>query len=70
MDGDSRQQENIKANSSNMEHDAGTIFQSLWFRHSAVLADRDDWKPLERQFRFVLCSGAILWIIHAISLSI
>lgn len=70
MEGDSRQQENIKANSSNIVHDASTVFQPFWFRHSAVLADRDDWKPLERQFRFVLYSGVVLWIIHAISLSI
>ena len=70
MDGDSRQQKNIKANSSNMEHDASAVFQSFWLRHSTILANGDDWKSLERQFRFVLCSGVVLWIIHAISLSI
>lgn len=70
MDGDSSRQKNIKADTSNMVHDAGTLFQSLWIRHSTILANGDDWKPLERQFRFVLCSGVVLWIIHVISLSI
>jgi len=70
MDGDSRQQKNIKANSSNMEHDAGAVLQSSWIRHSTVLANTDDWKPLERQFRFVLCSGVVLWAIHLATLFI
>lgn len=68
MEGDSSKQKNIKAKSSNMDHDAGTILQSVWIRHSTVLANGDDWQSMGRQLRFVLCSGTIFWIIYAISL--
>ena len=68
MEGDRRKQKNIKAKSSDVVHDACSILQPVWVRHSAVLANGDDWQSMERQFRFVLCSGTILWIIYAISL--
>lgn len=70
MDGDSKQSQNIEEGPVNMVHDTRPIFQSVWIRHSTVLADSDDWKSMGRQFRFVLCSGTVLWIIHAISLYI
>ena len=70
MDGDSKQSQNNEEGPVNMVHDARPIFQSLRFRHSSVLADGDDWKSLGRQFRFVLYSGTVLWILHAISLYI
>ena len=68
MEGDSSKQKNIKAKSSDVVHDASSILQPIWVRHSTVLANGDDWQSMERQLRFVLCSGTILWIIHAISL--
>ena len=70
MEGDSRKQKNIKAKSSDVVHDACSILQPVWVRHSTVLANRDDWQSMGRQLRFVLYSGTILWIIYAISLSI
>ena len=68
MEGDSRQQENIKSDHSNMVHDAGIVLQSSWIRHSAVLVNACDWQSMGRQFRFVLYSGIVLWTIHLISL--
>lgn len=68
MEGDSRKQKNIKAKSSDVVHDACSILQPIWVRHSAVLANGDDWQSMGRQLRFVLYSGTILWIIYAISL--
>ena len=68
MDGDSRQQKNIKTDNSNMVHDAGAILQSTWIRRSPVLANCFNWESMERQYCFVLYSGAILWTIHLIAL--
>jgi hypothetical protein len=68
MDGDSRQQKNIKTNNSDMVHDAGSILQSSWIRRSPVLANCFNWESMERQYCFVLYSGAILWAIHLITL--
>jgi len=70
MDGDSRQQKNIKTNNSDMVHDAGSILQSSWIRRSSVLANCYNWKSMERQFCFVLYSGIVLWSIHIITLHI
>jgi hypothetical protein len=68
MEGDSRQQENIKSNHSNMVHDGSSVLQSSWIRYSAVLADAGNWQSMGRQFRFVLYSGIVFWSIHLISL--
>ena len=68
MDGDSRQQKNIKTDNSDMVHDAGSILQSSWIRRSPVLANCFNWESMERQYCFVLYSGAILWTIHLIAL--
>lgn len=68
MDGDSRQQKNIKTDNSDMVHDAGSILQSSWIRRSPVLANCFNWESMERQYCFVLCGGAILWAIHLIAL--
>lgn len=68
MEGDSRQQENIKSDHSNMVHDGGSIFQSSWIRCSAILANACNWESLGRQSRFVLYSGIVLWTIHLITL--
>jgi hypothetical protein len=68
MEGDSRQQKNIKSNHGNVVHDAGSILQSSRIRRSAVLADCFNWESMERQHRFVLYSGIVLWFIHLIAL--
>lgn len=66
MDGDSsRQQKSTK--SSNVEFNDSSILQSVWIRHSTVLADITDRKFVESQFRYVLYSGTILWAIHILS---
>ncbi len=70
MDGDSRQQKNIKTNNSDMVHDAGSILQSSWIRCSPVLANCLNWESMERQYCFVLCGGTILWAIHLATLFI
>jgi len=71
MEGDSRG--HIKTlqqkKSGNMEHDDSSIFQPSWIRHNPVFVDRDDWKPLVRQFRYVFYSGIILWTIYFISMA-
>jgi len=68
MEGDSRQQENIKSNHCNMVHDGSSVLQSSWIRYSAVLANASNWQSMGRQFRFVLYSGIVFWSIHLISL--
>jgi hypothetical protein len=68
MDGDSRKKQSAKP--SNMVHDDCTILQSLWIRHSSVLAANSNWKFVESEFRFVLYSGIVLWTIHFISLAL
>ena len=70
MEGDSRQQENIKSDHSNVVHDGSSVLQSSWIRHSTVLANACDWQSMGRQFRFVLYSGIVLWTIHFISLAL
>ena len=71
MEADSREYtEKTKKPSIDMEHDGSPIFQSVWIRRNPVLVDSDDWKPLARQFRYVLYSGVILWAIHIISVAI
>jgi len=70
MEGDSRQQENIKTDLSDLVHDAGPILQSSWIRRSAVLANCLNWESMERQYCFVLCGGVILWAIHLATLFI
>jgi len=71
MEGDSRG--HIKTlqqkKSGNMEHDDSSIFQPSWIRRNPVLVNRDDWKPLARQFRYVFYSGIILWTIYFISMA-
>jgi hypothetical protein len=68
MDGDSRKQKNNKTNHSNVVHDAGAILQSSRIRCSAILANCFNWESMERQHRFVLYSGVVLWSIHLIAL--
>ena len=70
MEGDSRQQENIKGDPSDLVHDAGFILQSTWIRRSPVLANCFNWESMERQYCFVLCGGTILWAIHLATLFI
>lgn len=68
MDGDSEKHRN-KNNGQNgdLVNDGGPVFQSTGIRHSSVLVDTSNWKFVESELRFVLCCGAILWIIHFIS---
>lgn len=71
MEVDSREHiEKTKEQAIDFEYDDSVIFQSVWVRRNTVLADQDDWKPLARQFRYVLYGGIVLWVIHAISLAI
>jgi hypothetical protein len=68
MEGDSRQQENIKSDHSNMVHDGSSVLQSSWIRRSPILANCFNWESMERQHRFVLYSGIVLWFIHLTAL--
>ena len=68
MEGDSRQQQNIETDHSDMVHDAGIVFQSSWIRRSTILANCFNWESMERQHRFVLYSGIVLWFIHLTTL--
>jgi len=71
MEGDSGGHiEKIKRQASGMDYDDSAIFQSSWIRRNPVLVDRDDWKPMASQFRYVFYCGIILWSIHLISLAI
>ena len=70
MEGDSRQQENIETDLSDLVHDASPILQSSWIRRSSVLANCLNWESMERQYCFVLCGGGILWAIHLATLFI
>ena len=68
MEGDSRQQENIKSDHSNMVHDGSSVLQPSWIRRSPILANACNWESLGRQSRFVLYSGIVLWTVHLITL--
>lgn len=70
MEGDSKQNSYTKEQTGDMVHDDSTILQSLWLRHCAVLADKNHWKFVESELRYVLYCGTILWAIHLISLAI
>ena len=73
MEGESKNLEKPKRPSrsiSHIEHDARTIFQPVRVRHRSVLANSNDWKFMGREFRFVLCCGIVLWVIHLLSMVI
>ena len=61
--------EKTKEQTSSLEHDDSTIFQPSWVRYNPVLVDRDDWKSLVRQSRYVLYCGFILWAVHLASMA-
>jgi hypothetical protein len=71
MEHDSKRKTNLEKNTTeqhgNMEHDDSSLLQSVRFRHSSVLADSDNWEFMAREFRFVLYSGSIFWIIYILS---
>ena len=71
MDGDSERyrNENIKS-TGNMVDDDCPILQSNGLRRRTILANTDNWKFMESEFRFVLCCGIILWSIYFISIFI
>lgn len=70
MEGDSRGYiEKTKKQASSLEHDDSTIFQPSWVRYNSILVDRDDWKSLVRQSRYVFYCGLILWTIHLVSMA-
>lgn len=70
MEGDSRGYiEKTKEQTSGLEHDDSTIFQPSWVRYNSILVDRDDWKSLVRQSRYVFYCGLILWTIHLVSMA-
>jgi len=64
MDGDSRQKQISKRKLSKVVFNACSVLQSIWIRHSAILANNTDWNSLECQHRFILFSGFVLWVIH------
>lgn len=68
MDGDSEKRSSKKTGQDcNMVDDGGPVLQSNGIRHSSILVDTSNWKFVESEFRFVLCCGVILWVIHFIS---
>jgi hypothetical protein len=69
MEGESKRK-GKKTGPSNLEHDDSSILQPSRFRRGSVLVDSSNWKFVESEFRFVLYSGAILWIIHFISMAV
>jgi hypothetical protein len=52
---------------SNMVYDVSSVFQPFGVRRSPVLVDRDNWKFITSEFRFVLYCGIILWAFYALS---
>ena len=70
MDPDSEKYTKIKNNqieSGNMVHDVSSLFQPFGVRRRPILADRDNWKFVTGEFRFVLYCGTIFWAIYALS---
>jgi hypothetical protein len=70
MESDSKQNSYTKKQAGNMVYDDSTLLQSLWLRHCSVLADKNHWKFMESELRYVLYCGTILWAIHLISMAI
>ena len=73
MDPDSETYTKNKPNKDNqiescdMVHDVSSVFQPFGVRRRAILVDRDDWKFVMGEFRFVLYCGTILWAFYALS---
>jgi len=70
MDGGSTHLEkNLNGQSSHLVHDDSPILQPIRVRRHSVLADFANWQFVESEFRFVLYSGTLLWIIFLLSLA-
>jgi hypothetical protein len=70
MDPDSEKYKTNKNNQiepGNMVHDVSPLFQPFRVRRRPILADRDDWKFITSEFRYVLYCGIIFWAIYALS---
>ena len=50
-----------------MVYDVSPVFQPFGVRRRPILADRDDWKFVMGEFRFVLYCGIVLWVIYGFS---
>lgn len=61
------QNKNNQIEHGNMVHDVSSVFQPFGVRRSPILADRDDWKFVTGEFRFVLYCGIIFWSLYIIS---
>ena len=71
MDGDSRNLEkNAIGQSSDLEHDGCSIFQSIRVRHSSVLANPSNWDFVASECRVVLYCGIFLWSLYLLSLAL
>lgn len=71
MEGESRNLEkNPNRKHGDMVHDDCTIFQPIRFRHSPILANRNNWQFVESELRFVLRGGTILWLLYLLSLAL
>jgi len=68
--GDENMERPISGQVSNLVHDDRAVLQPIRFRHSSVLVDVSDWKFVASEFRFVLYSGAFLWLIYLLSLAL
>jgi hypothetical protein len=58
---------NNQIKSGNMVHDVSPIFQPFRVRRRPVLVDRDNWKFVTSEFRYVLYCGIIFWVVYALS---
>lgn len=74
MDNDSRSTNNVESTVSSKDVDPlyydWVVLQSCGLRYSTILAYVTNRKFVERQFRFVLYYGAMLWAIFLLSMAI
>lgn len=67
MDGDSYLAKNIYKQPLDMVFDDCNVCKSLRLRHNSISVDLLHRKFVESEFRFVLYSGAIFWIVYLLS---
>lgn len=63
-------EKNANEQSSDLVHDGRPILQSVRVRHRSVPVNSVNWQSVERELRFVLYCGSILWALYLLSLAL
>jgi hypothetical protein len=70
MDDSEQSKKDTEGDPSNASTNGRTLLQSIRIRYNTILADIADREFVESEFRYVLYSGIVLWLIHLTSVAI